>query len=895
MAKDKIAETGRNLLLVFLLLAVTLATAFQEGFLTIGAGGWWPKIHNEDAGIFWVVFAGSYSLVFWLAFSISTRRLIAFMVAILLVEYFNQTLGTKLGLWEYVTTPKGGYLFGVCTWVGAGLFAYMFASKAVVRLSMKAVFRLPKVMGVLLVMGLLGLIYWAGPANLLRSAAHGCDQAATPCLASLFWLLFSVLTLIGIAACLTADPRMVLGVVISAWVVGFISESAGGIAHLWSFGSGPSNGPSVYLVGGMWPLEVLAQFAISAWIAGESLVVYSEHGCSDAHPDPDNDPDNDPDSSGRSGGAGPTNGLTKTDSTETGSAEGPGEDQPEGSRADSSGSAGAQAASDSPVREDGADSKAVTTHHEGEPPPPEPRAVESDITDAERVLKWFLILSGITYLVVGFIFAIIPAWVDHFLADFNIWHPDISLEYQRRLYVGMSFSMMMCITFLAFYAAYDIRKNKLYVIPLLIAKASSALSGLAFFVFVQHSNQHLVLFLVDGALFALTAHFFIQSIMGWLKAQTDFFKDDLGLVKSSGPTVVAVYTGDNKFELLDKVLKDAGFFKALDKRFQEVKAAGPGITKETFRIAIKPNFMFMHAKKDFSTYTDPELVKYLVDRLWDEGYRIIDIVEAQSTLGNYYAKRDVKSVAGNIGYEIGPCGRYRVVDLTKDMVQHNYEGKLGWHYAGRAWKEADFRISFAKHKTHLFCTYTLTLKNVYGTLPMQNKLKYYHVEREYDWATIESMKPGTGFPVHFGLVDAFYSADGEFGILTCPNPRHTKTIYGGENLMAVDGVGCWLMGLNPNNFRTGRYYRLGVKTFGRPKVTRVGNGPERFEPWDNVNLLVIDILDVLAAAYHFSDWAFSIITACSKDFPLIVKTPSVRFLRWVLKPIKGMYYKYDAL
>lgn len=84
-----------------------------------------------------------------------------------------------------------------------------------------------------------------------------------------------------------------------------------------------------------------------------------------------------------------------------------------------------------------------------------------------------------------------------------------------------------------------------------------------------------------------------------------------------------------------------------------------------------------------------------------------------------------------------------------------------WVYHGKA-NCYNFRISFAKNKTHCFCHYTRTLKNIYGTLPMQDKLKEYHSKREYDWSTIETLKH---FPVHFGLIDAFTSAYSQFGVI----------------------------------------------------------------------------------------------------------------------------------
>ena len=110
-----------------------------------------------------------------------------------------------------------------------------------------------------------------------------------------------------------------------------------------------------------------------------------------------------------------------------------------------------------------------------------------------------------------------------------------------------------------------------------------------------------------------------------------------------------------------------------------------------------------------------------------------------------------------------------VVQLTLDVVDmRSLVPHLGLHPVARSSLEADFRISFAKNKTHAYAYYTLTLKNIYGALPLANKFKEYHCTRGIYETTIEYL---AAFPVHYGLVDAFLSADGPFGIL--PTPRRT--------------------------------------------------------------------------------------------------------------------------
>jgi uncharacterized protein (DUF362 family) len=332
------------------------------------------------------------------------------------------------------------------------------------------------------------------------------------------------------------------------------------------------------------------------------------------------------------------------------------------------------------------------------------------------------------------------------------------------------------------------------------------------------------------------------------------------------------------------VLVETKFFEILDEACQKkVKS------KEDFKVVIKPNFMFMHSRQDISTYTDPKLVEGLVDRIAARGYPNITLVESQSTYGNYYENRQVLKVAQYVGYALDK--NYRMVDLTEEMVPYDYGGKLGRHFVGPTWRDADFRISFAKNKTHTFCNYTLTIKNIYGTLPLQDKLKEYHTKREYDWPTIETLQR---FPVHFGLIDAFTSADGQFGVIVDPEPNETKTIIGGENLMAVDWVGAKKMGLDPDDPQVGRFLPLAVAAFGKPEIIWLGD-QSVYEPWENVSEAVIKSLDFIEEAYVFSDWWFSILTGMDKYFTFKKKSWVVLLLRKVLAPVKRILYRYDDL
>jgi uncharacterized protein (DUF362 family) len=509
------------------------------------------------------------------------------------------------------------------------------------------------------------------------------------------------------------------------------------------------------------------------------------------------------------------------------------------------------------------------------------------VTKKEKQLRIFIFLSGLVYLGCGFFFAVAPVTtIGLFNRISNTILPSLPLTPAptEKFWLALAFSMMMTIAALCFFAAYNIRRNKVLVVSLMVSKCASAVSSMVFFIFSARYLSYLGIFVVDGSIFWITLVFYLRAHREFFVEHTAYLRTKKVPPKSTGPARVVALSGDDKFALLDDVLEQAGFWSVLRTHFDN-----SGRSKEDYRVVIKPNFMYMHSKKDYSTYTDPELVEALVDKIAERGFTNITLVEAQSTLGNYYANREVVKVAEYIGYSTDK--NYRIVDLTEEKVPYDYGGRLGKHFVGPTWRDADFRVSFAKNKTHVFSHYTLTLKNIYGTLPMQNKLKEYHTKREYDWPTIETLQH---FPVHFGVIDGFTGADGDFGVIVDPTPVHTKTMIAGENLIAVDWVGAKKMGLDPDDPTIGRFLPLAVEAFGKPEVEWVGD-KSLYDPWKNVSEVFIQSLDIIEEAYAFSDWWFSGLTAMDEYFKFKKKAWPIYLLRKILRPFKRLFFRYDYL
>lgn len=345
-------------------------------------------------------------------------------------------------------------------------------------------------------------------------------------------------------------------------------------------------------------------------------------------------------------------------------------------------------------------------------------------------------------------------------------------------------------------------------------------------------------------------------------------------------TVASIRNDQNKFDVLDRVLDETDFNTLAEERF----ISSGKKTKSDFSIVIKPNFMFAYNKHDRTTFTDPELVGHLARRIRSAGFEKIAVVEAQSTYGEYFDKRSVKEMADYLGYD----GKedYQIIDMTKDAIEKRDLGPhLGNHKVSTAWRDADFRISFAKNKTHTYAFYTLTLKNIYGTLPLANKFKEYHCERDIYHTTIEYL---SAFPVHYGLIDAYMSADGPFGIFADPRPNHTHTIIGGSDLVAVDWVGASKMGIDP---MISKYMKLAVEAFGKPKIQLIGDA-SIYRPWLNVPVALTFLAHkVMDANYYIGNMLYSATTQMDEThFKYKSKSIIMWLLRKLTKPIRNMLF-----
>jgi uncharacterized protein (DUF362 family) len=242
-------------------------------------------------------------------------------------------------------------------------------------------------------------------------------------------------------------------------------------------------------------------------------------------------------------------------------------------------------------------------------------------------------------------------------------------------------------------------------------------------------------------------------------------------------------------------------------------------------VAIKPTFMLGYDRNDRSHITDPDLLDELARMLREAGVDDVSVIESENIYDNFYANRSVANVARYLGYG---SDAYRLVDASSDQVVHSYSRGLAQTTIARTWRDADFRISFAKMRSHPIELAYLSVANcewIGGRCD-----HYLFCERQAQRQTAIMMLLAD-FPPDFALIDACDSAaDGIIGAMGCPRPRTPHRLYAGDDALAVDLVAMRHMGVTET--RADSVLRAAVYWFGEPSHDlRIAGTDEPLAQW----------------------------------------------------------------
>lgn len=224
----------------------------------------------------------------------------------------------------------------------------------------------------------------------------------------------------------------------------------------------------------------------------------------------------------------------------------------------------------------------------------------------------------------------------------------------------------------------------------------------------------------------------------------------------------------------------------LRKQFEHFRAEVPLAGK---RVVLKPNLVEYHRDKVINT--NPAVVGAVIELCKSEGaaevivaegpghWRNLEFLAAESGLGDVLKKHGV-----------------RLVDLNHDEpVKTLNLGRLTgleYLYLTRTITSAEVFISLPKLKTHHWAGATLSLKNLFGTLP---GICYGWPKNELHWRGIPNSIIDIALTQtpHLAVVDGIVGMEGD-GPLN-GTARHVGALVMGNDLVAVDATCCRLMGL----------------------------------------------------------------------------------------------------
>jgi uncharacterized protein (DUF362 family) len=279
-------------------------------------------------------------------------------------------------------------------------------------------------------------------------------------------------------------------------------------------------------------------------------------------------------------------------------------------------------------------------------------------------------------------------------------------------------------------------------------------------------------------------------------------------------------SAEEKCSVFRRLLEESGLEEKLKERAEAL-----GKKPADLRIVVKPSFMLGYARKDRSIITDPELLREFANFLREHGFVNGVLVESANIYDQFFGHRSVAEVAEYFGMQ--ECG-LPVVDASNDQVPHSYFRGMAQNTISRSWKEADFRISFGKMRSHPIEMAYLTIGNLEWMGGRCDEFLF--VERQAHRETALMMLLD-GFPPDFVLLDAYDQAsDGLVGVMGCPRPRSPRRVYAGDDALAVDLVAARHMGVREPEQTN--ILRAACHWFGDPRkrIELVGTN-ENLEGW----------------------------------------------------------------
>jgi uncharacterized protein (DUF362 family) len=215
-----------------------------------------------------------------------------------------------------------------------------------------------------------------------------------------------------------------------------------------------------------------------------------------------------------------------------------------------------------------------------------------------------------------------------------------------------------------------------------------------------------------------------------------------------------------------------------------------GLVIQGKRVLLKPNFVEYHQYRPINT--DIRLIKQVSEACLYLGASEVMIGEAAGH------RRDPWYSVCNPELQNGLPPKVRCIDLNHGTAvrlanKGPYTG-LPHFYVSEPVANADVVISMPKMKTHHWVGVTLSMKNLFGTLPgifygwPKNPLHLKGIENSI-------VDLNLTLPVHYAIVDGVIGMEGDGPIMGTAKP--VGAVMMGKNLLAVDCASARIMGFDP--------------------------------------------------------------------------------------------------
>jgi len=231
---------------------------------------------------------------------------------------------------------------------------------------------------------------------------------------------------------------------------------------------------------------------------------------------------------------------------------------------------------------------------------------------------------------------------------------------------------------------------------------------------------------------------------------------------------------------------------AVEKAFALFKPAVRGQ-----KVLVKPNVL-RAARPEEAVTTHPAVLRAVVECLSDLGAARITVGDNPGVMG-YGANEASFERAGLIEAALG---HYENIGLDAEEVPFSVLGDtsvIAKVSVSRAVLEADCFISLPKFKTHGLTVITGAIKNSYGILPGAQKAHLHKLSgspQRFQEVVVDVFRLR---PPDFVLVDAILGMQGNGPAGT--DLRWVGRVIAGDSAVAVDGVICRMMGLDPARLR----------------------------------------------------------------------------------------------